>query len=66
MKNQGKIIAKEVWNMIPLDCKKIMKNYKKSFLESIEADVNHILVENEMKFKQEYYNKVQKQFYTHV
>lgn len=41
MKNKGKNLANEFWRMLPDDCKKIMRGAKKSFLESIEADINH-------------------------
>ena len=48
--------------MIPLDCKKFMKNIKKSFLQSIEADINNVLIKNEIKFKQEFYDKLPQKF----
>lgn len=43
MKNKGKVIANEVWNMLPNDIKKQMKNIKNTFLKSIESDVNYII-----------------------
>lgn len=42
-KTEGQIIAQEVWNMIPDDAKVKMKWLKKPFMESIAADVDHIV-----------------------
>ena len=44
MENKGKKIADEVWRMLPDSCKEIMKGIKKSFKESIEADVNDLFI----------------------
>lgn len=38
-KNPAKQIANEAWYMLPNDCKVIMKDLKKSFIESLEADI---------------------------
>ena len=45
MKNEtsGKIIADEVWRMLPDSCKEIMKNLEVSFKESVAADVDDIV-----------------------
>lgn len=42
-KTEGQIIAQEVWYMIPDDAKKKMKGLKKSFMESIAADVDAVV-----------------------
>lgn len=42
----GKNIADEVWRMLPLECKRIMQKVKKTFKESIEADVESIKKNN--------------------
>ena len=39
----SKDIADEVWRMLPDDCKNIMKPIKKSFKESIIADVDDLV-----------------------
>jgi len=44
MKNKGKNIANEVWNMIPNSCKEIMTNIEKSFKASVEASVNDLFI----------------------
>lgn len=41
--NKGKVIADEVWRMIPDDCKVLMKGLKKTFKESIKADVDNLI-----------------------
>jgi len=40
---KGQKIAKEVWNMLPDSCKEIMADVKHSFMESIAADVDHVV-----------------------
>jgi hypothetical protein len=42
-KTEGQIIAQEVWNMIPDDAKDKMKGLKKSFMESVAADVDAVV-----------------------
>ena len=44
MKNKGKNIANEVWNMLPDSCKEIMANIEKSFKSSVEASVNNLFI----------------------
>ena len=38
-RKSAKDIATEAWYMLPNDCKEIMKDLKKSFIESLEADI---------------------------
>jgi|LauGreDrversion4_2_1035121.scaffolds.fasta_scaffold1581435_2 hypothetical protein len=38
-KKNAKQIANEAWYMLPNDCKVIMKDLKKSFIDSLEADI---------------------------
>jgi len=45
-KTEGQIIAQEVWNMLTDNAKKEMKGLKKSFMESIAADVDAIVNKN--------------------
>ena len=42
-KTEGQTIAQEVWNMIPDEAKKQMKGVKKSFMESVAADVDSVV-----------------------
>jgi hypothetical protein len=45
-KTEGQIIAQEVWNMLTDNAKKEMKGLKKSFMESVAADVDAIVNKN--------------------
>jgi len=45
-KTEGQIIAQEVWNMLTDNAKKEMKGLKKSFMESIAADVDAVVNKN--------------------
>lgn len=36
----AKQIANEAWYMLPNDCKIIMQDFKKSYIESLEADIS--------------------------
>lgn len=38
---KGQKIAKEAWKMLLPEAKKTMKSLKKSFIDSIAADINH-------------------------
>jgi hypothetical protein len=39
IRKTAKQIANEAWYMLPNDCKVIMKDLKKSFIDSLEADI---------------------------
>ena len=45
-KTEGQTIAQEVWNMIPDEAKKQMKGVKKSFMESVAADVDAVMIKS--------------------
>jgi PHP family Zn ribbon phosphoesterase len=45
-KTEGHIIAQEVWNMLTDNAKKEMKVLKKSFMESVAADVDAVVNKN--------------------
>jgi len=38
-----KQISNEAWYMLPNDCKEIMEDWRKSFFESLEADIQDAL-----------------------
>lgn len=38
-RKSAKDIATEAWYMLPDDCKVIMKDLKKAFIKSLEADI---------------------------
>ena len=36
-------LANEAWRMLPDECKEIMKDVKKSYINSLQADIAHAL-----------------------
>jgi len=43
----SKELAQEAWDMLPDSCKDIMKNIKKSYIESLAAEIEYALKKTE-------------------
>lgn len=48
-KTNGEIIANQVWDLLTDDAKKSMSKVKKTFLETIAADVDFVIEDERVK-----------------